>query len=110
MAKTVNTKFSKSRKVKAEHFNLALTKLNYSIIGIAILLIIIGYIFMSEKSVDGFGPTVIAPILLVLGYCVFIPVGILYKGKLFKKSEESVPQNFEGITSNSKVSSNIKTN
>ncbi len=110
MAKTVKTKISKARTVKTEYFNLALTKVNYSIIGVGILVIIIGYIFMSEKSVDGFGPTVIAPILLVLGYCVLIPVGILFKSNLFKSKEETVPQNVEEAKSNANVSSNIKIN
>jgi hypothetical protein len=34
---------------------------------------------MLEGSVEGVLPTVVAPILLVLGYCVIIPIGILYR-------------------------------
>jgi hypothetical protein len=110
MAKAVSSKSSKSKKVQADYFNLALTKVNYAIIGAGILLIIIGYIFMSEKSVDGFGPTVIAPILLVLGYCVFIPIGILYKSGMLKKVEDSATPQAEETKSNLNVSSNVKTN
>jgi hypothetical protein len=29
--------------------------------------------------VEGFMPLVVAPILLVTGYCVLIPLGILYR-------------------------------
>ena len=109
MAKAVS-KSSKSKKVQTDYFNLALTKVNYAIIGAGILLIIIGYIFMSENSVDGFGPTVIAPILLVLGYCVFIPIGILYKVNMFKKAEDSTTQPVEETKGNLNASSNVKTN
>ncbi len=49
---------------------------NYLTLGIGILVIIVGFIFL------GFGDITIAPILLVLGYCVVIPLGILLpKGK-----------------------------
>lgn len=77
MAKVVKSKKTKP----ADIFHLTLTNKNYMILGVGILLIIIGYVFMSENSVDGFLPTVIAPILLVLGYIVVIPLGILYKDR-----------------------------
>lgn len=84
MAKAVKTKKSQQ---SAEKFHFSLTKKNYMIIGLGIVLIIVGYVFMSENSVDGFLPTVIAPILLVLGYCVAIPLGILYKDKSAEQNE-----------------------
>ena len=87
MAKT-KTSGSKFKKVKQEYFHINFSKENYIILGIGLLLIIIGYIFMSENSVNGFLPTVVAPILLVLGYCVIIPVGLLYR----KKSEDKVSE------------------
>lgn len=46
-------------------------KRNYAWFGIALLTIIVGYIFLGSGSIT------IAPILLVLGYCVLIPVAIL---------------------------------
>ncbi len=55
-----------------------LNPLNYLIIGIGLVLIIIGYIMLSQNSVNGFVPTVMAPIVLVIGYCIVIPIGILY--------------------------------
>jgi uncharacterized membrane protein YdjX (TVP38/TMEM64 family) len=77
MAKVVKSKKAKA----AEVLHISLTNKNYMIIGLGILLIIIGYVFMAENSVDGFLPTVVAPILLVLGYIVVVPFGILYKDK-----------------------------
>ena len=66
MAKT--KKQIKGKKNFSDHFKMALTTKNYIIIGAGVLSIIIGYVFMSENSVTGFLPTVVAPILLVLGY------------------------------------------
>ncbi|MCX6157861.1 MAG: hypothetical protein WCK13_07945 [Ignavibacteriota bacterium] len=77
MAKVVKSKKAKA----AEILHLSLTNKNYMIIGLGIILIIIGYVFMAENSVDGFLPTVVAPILLVIGYIVVVPFGILYKDK-----------------------------
>jgi hypothetical protein len=72
---------SRARKSKEEHLRIALTTKNYLIIVLGIVVIVFGYIFMAENSVDGFMPTVVAPLLLVFGYCVMIPFGILYKDK-----------------------------
>lgn len=89
----------KSRKVKKiEHLHINLTNTNYMIIGLGILVIIIGYFFMSENSVDGFLPTVVAPILLIAGYGVIVPFGILYTDKSGASDSEnpagtSVPSN-----------------
>ncbi|HEY3250078.1 MAG TPA: DUF3098 domain-containing protein [Ignavibacteria bacterium] len=58
-----------------------LEKENFIIITIGVVLIIVGYLLMKQNSVDGFVPTVIAPILLFLGYCVAIPYGILKRPK-----------------------------
>ena len=100
-------KSSKSSKSKEQHLKIALTNKNYSIIGLGILVIIIGYVLMSANSVDGFLPTVIAPILLVAGYCVIIPFGILYKDK------SNADEDISSIDTKNTVkvsTSNIKTN
>ncbi|MEO6695242.1 MAG: hypothetical protein ABIY50_06760 [Ignavibacteria bacterium] len=72
---------SKRNKREQSHLHFAMTSKNYTIIGAGIALIILGYFFMSENSVDGFLPTVLAPILLIVGYCIIVPIGILYKDK-----------------------------
>lgn len=101
-AKT-NVKTKKSATIS--HIHIALTKKNYMVIGLGILLIIIGYVLMSANSVDGFLPTVVAPILLVAGYCVVIPVGILIKDK--SVMEEAIDLSKAG---QAEKSVNIKTN
>ena len=67
------------RRSAARRDVLPLERSNYLIIGAGLLLILVGYLAMLEGSVEGFLPLVVAPILLVLGYCVVIPFGILYR-------------------------------
>lgn len=102
---------SKKHKREASHLHFAMTSKNYSIIGIGIAIIILGYFFMSENSVDGFLPTVVAPILLIFGYCVVVPAGILYtdKGVKDEASEEVKEVKAEIKTNVTSKSSNIKT-
>jgi len=107
-AKT-NIRYKKSS--PASHIHIALTKKNYMIIGLGIAIIIIGYIMMAANSVDGFLPTVVAPILLVAGYCAIIPFGILFKDKSILVEESSDTKNIQTDKSgNIAAKSNIKTN
>ncbi len=46
---------------------------NYLLMGAALLCIIIGYFSLGAGSIT------LAPILLVLGYCVLFPAGIIWK-------------------------------
>ena len=46
---------------------------NYAIMGAGLLTIVAGFITLASGSIT------VAPILLVLGYCVLIPVGLLVK-------------------------------
>ena len=50
-----------------------LSKKNYAIMGAGLATIIAGFISLASGSIT------LAPILLVLGYCVLIPVGLLVK-------------------------------
>jgi hypothetical protein len=77
-----------SRKAtKDEH--LPLERSNYMIIGLGVILIAAGYLAMGEGSVEGFLSLSLAPILLVIGYCVVVPFGILYRKGMFKRRESS---------------------
>ncbi|HTY35670.1 MAG TPA: hypothetical protein VMH23_01085 [Bacteroidota bacterium] len=75
----VATKVAAKRKVPS--MALPFTKRNYQILGLGLLIIVLGYVALSQSPWDGTMPLVVAPILLVLGYCVVIPVGILYRQK-----------------------------
>jgi hypothetical protein len=75
-------------KRKAQAGSLPFTKRNYQILGAGLLTIILGYVALAQEPWDGTLPLVVAPILLVLGYCVIIPLGILYRTKSEKPSNE----------------------
>ncbi len=60
---------------------LPFTKINYEILGAGLLSIVLGYVALSQDPWNGTMPLVVAPILLMLGYCVLIPVGILFRRK-----------------------------
>jgi hypothetical protein len=57
------------------------TRDNYLILAVGLLFIVIGFVFL------GFGDITISPILLVLGYCVIIPLGILFPERKGKQEE-----------------------
>lgn len=71
-------------------FNLAFGKINYILMATGIILLALGYIFLSGGGSDDpnvFNPAmfdtrrlVVAPILIVLGFVVEI-VAIMFKGK-----------------------------
>jgi len=62
---------------------LPFTKKNYFIFLLGLLVIVIGYVALAQGSIT------LAPILLVLGYCVIIPVAILYRGSSAAPTEGS---------------------
>ena len=77
MAKPVRR--SDQRKKGVREPQLPLGRQNFLIIGTGIVVIVLGYLAMLEGSVEGVIPLVLAPILLVAGYCVIVPLGILYR-------------------------------
>jgi hypothetical protein len=85
MAKAVRAKDSKRKPFRDDV--LPLTRQNFVIIGLGLLVILAGYSAMLEGSVEGFLPLVVAPILLIIGYCVLIPLGIMYRRPLMKVEE-----------------------
>ncbi|MBI1804786.1 MAG: DUF3098 domain-containing protein [Ignavibacteriae bacterium] len=91
MAKVEKGKFAKKQK-RDDIFPLE--KENFVIIGIGLLTIVLGYIALSGNTVEGFRQLTLSPILLLLGYCVIIPIGIMYR----KKEKKSVQKTAEGQT------------
>ncbi len=71
---------------------LPFNKMNYRILGAGLLSIVLGYIALAQPPWDGTMPLVVAPILLVLGYCVLIPLGILYRKKAVQEPQQIPPQ------------------
>lgn len=71
----------KSKKTKQQIVIFPLEKYNYIILAVGLVVIIVGYIALASNGVEGVMPLVVAPILLVLGYCIIIPLGIIYRKK-----------------------------
>ena len=56
-------------------------RINYLLFGIGLLVIITGYLVMATGATESYQSVKLAPIILILGYCVFIPAAILIKPK-----------------------------
>ena len=64
---------------KVNHWDFSF--INYTLFLIGICLIALGYYLMYNGDVNSTQSIVISPIILVIGYCVFIPIAIMYKPK-----------------------------
>jgi hypothetical protein len=81
-----------SNKRKALFDALPFTKTNYRILICGIAVIILGYVALSQEPWDGFWPLDVAPVLLALGYCVLIPLGILFRKRDENRTDIQQPQ------------------
>jgi len=64
--------------------SLGFGRLNYILMAVGLVIIIIGYIALATGSIT------LAPILLVLGYCVILPTAILINDRFKKKTNSEV--------------------
>jgi hypothetical protein len=81
MAKAIKEKDKQAkRKIKKIEI-LPLDPINYKILVCGVITVVLGYVALGMDPWDGFMALTVAPILLVLGYCVIIPVGIIYRRK-----------------------------
>jgi len=55
--------------------------MDWPLFGIGLAVIVVGYIFLRIPPAEGFWSLTLAPIVLVIGYCVIIPLAILRKPK-----------------------------
>ena len=53
-----------------------------------LVVIALGYFFLSRPPVDGFMSLTLAPVLLVIGYCVLIPLALLSRKEQDKPAPE----------------------
>ena len=73
MAKKDKKKKDKQTRPDSALATVAFSRKNTIFFGIGLVLVIAGFILLAR------GDTVLAPILLVVGYLVFFPLGILLK-------------------------------
>ncbi len=76
----------RTRKKKRE--TIVFSRENFIIFLIGILVIILGYIFLAQGPADSFWSLTLAPILLVISYCIIIPISILYRKRSPKQETE----------------------
>ena len=68
----------KEKNTATDRFEWPFGPRNYILFAIGLLVIVVGYISLSAGSIT------LAPILLILGYCVLIPLSIIIRGKAVK--------------------------
>ncbi len=88
MAKVDKSKIGKRAK---QEVVLPLQRENFIIIGIGLLFIIAGYLALSGNTVESFSQLTVAPILLLIGYLVVIPFGIMYRKKVKQPAVPETP-------------------
>ena len=62
-----------------DRFKLNPIIITYFLFGIGILTITFGYILMATGETNSFRSVKFAPVILVIGYCIIIPISIFYK-------------------------------
>jgi hypothetical protein len=50
---------------------------NFLVLGLSAVLIVVGFILLSQGPVDGFSSLTLAPLVLVIAYVIIVPIGIL---------------------------------
>lgn len=58
-------------------FQIPFTRKNYIAFAVAFVVTGVGFIFLAQPPVNGFMSLTLAPILLVIGYCVLFPYAIM---------------------------------
>ena len=65
-------------------------KNNYILIGVGLVALTLGYIFMALGNWDSFFSLSISPITLLIAYVIIIPLAILLKSSIFIKKKTNV--------------------
>jgi hypothetical protein len=58
---------------------LPFTRKNWILFSVGLAVITVGYILLRIPPVDGFLSLTLAPVLLVVGYCILVPAAILVR-------------------------------
>ena len=60
---------------------IGFSTINFALYGLGVLTLIVGYIFLGKGPAQSSSSLTIAPIILIIGYCIIIPLAILLKGR-----------------------------
>lgn len=78
---TKSAKKKRYTRTSKKGIQLPFTVRNYQIFAAGMVVLLLGYWALATGPVDGFFSLSLAPILLVIGYCVLIPLAILFVTK-----------------------------
>ena len=85
MSKLFQNKDSESTTALFESWSFS--TVNYYLFGIGLALIILGYIVMANGEVNSYQSLTVAPIILFVGYIIFIPAALIYRDKNLENEE-----------------------
>ena len=85
MSKLFHNKDSESTTALFESWSFS--TVNYALFGIGLALIILGYIVMASGEVNSDQSLTVAPIILLVGYIIFIPAALIYRDKKLENEE-----------------------
>ena len=85
MSKLFHNKDSDSTTALFESWSFS--TVNYYLFGIGLALIILGYIVMASGEVNSFQSLTVAPIILFVGYIIFLPAALIYRDKNLENEE-----------------------
>ena len=86
MSKLFHNKDSESTTALFESWSFS--TVNYYLFGIGLALIILGYIVMASGEVNSDQSLTVAPIILFVGYIIFIPAALIYRDKNLENEEK----------------------
>lgn len=72
----------------AEQRNLPFTRKNWTLAVAGLASILVGYICLRIPPAEGFLSLTLAPVLLVAGYCVLIPMAILVRDQTTESDQK----------------------
>ncbi|MDT8323949.1 MAG: hypothetical protein RRA94_07565 [Bacteroidota bacterium] len=81
MAKVQNKRRSGRRTPQAIPEAELPQRVNYIILITGVITVLVGFIVMSAGDAVSSLSVTVAPVILFIGYCVIIPLGIIYKKK-----------------------------
>ena len=90
--KKKNVKTSSAKSLPSP-FNMYWEKTNYLLFGLGMVLIILGFYFMSLGEWDSSSSLLVSPILLFLGFVVVMPASIFYRKKAAAEIEVDKTEN-----------------
>ena len=85
MSKLFHNKDSESTTALFESWSFS--TVNYALFGIGLALIILGYIVMASGEVNSDQSLTVAPIILFVGYIIFLPAALIYRDKNLENEE-----------------------